>query len=185
MPYCKECGKELKPDTKFCSHCGTRAPVKALKAPKELKARPEAPLKIGKTTITIIAAVATAVVIIVVLAAHFGGGSGGSNGGGGGALPSSMISVSAHASGNNVVLTISYEGGDDQNISDLQVQASDTNGTMQTATLSPSSGTLSVGGTLTATYTYGVSPSGKAITVYIIHTPSKQKLFSSASVIVQ
>jgi hypothetical protein len=56
---------------------------------------------------------------------------------------------------------------------------------MQTATLSPSSGALPVGSTYTATYTYGASPSGKTITVYIIHKPSKQKMFSNTSVIVE
>jgi hypothetical protein len=102
------------------------------------------------------------------------------------APPSAMLTVSAHASGNNVVLTISHEGGDDLNISDLVIMGSDSTGTMQTATLSPSSGTLSVGETLTAIYTYGGTiTTSRAITVYIIHEPSKQKLFSSASVIVE
>ena len=62
---------------------------------------------------------------------------------------------------------------------------SDSTGKMENATLRPSSGTLSVGETLTATYTYGSSPTGKAITVYVIHEPSRQKLFASATVIVQ
>jgi hypothetical protein len=105
--------------------------------------------------------------------------------GGRGTPPSWMVTVTAHASGNNVVLTISHEGGDDTIISDLEVQGSNTSGVMQIATLSPSSGTFSVGDTLTATYTYGGVATGNAITVYIIHKPSKQKLFSSSSVIVQ
>jgi flagellin-like protein len=103
--------------------------------------------------------------------------------GGRGAPPSVMFTVKADSSGNNVVLTISHEGGDDLNISDLEVQASDTSGTMQTATLSPSSGTLSVGGKLTATYSYGGSAGDKVITVYVIHNPSKQKLFSRSIII--
>jgi hypothetical protein len=106
--------------------------------------------------------------------------------GGQGTPPSAMLTVRAQGSGNNVVLTISHEGGDDVNISDLQVQGSDSTGTMVTATLSLSSGTLSVGETLTATYTYGGAiTTSRAITVYIIHKPSKQKLFSSATVIVE
>jgi parallel beta-helix repeat protein len=96
-----------------------------------------------------------------------------------------MLAVTARAYRDVVVLTISHYGGDDLNILDLVVQASDNNGTMENATLAPALGTFSVGGTITATYTYGPSPTGKAITVYIIHVPSKQKLFSYPSVIVQ
>jgi hypothetical protein len=111
--------------------------------------------------------------------------SGLSGAGGHGAPPSAMLTVTAHASGSVVTITISHEGGDDMIISDLEVQGSNTSGVMQIATLSPSSGTFSVGYTLTATYTYGPSPTGKMITVYIINTPSQQKLFSSSGVVVQ
>jgi hypothetical protein len=41
MPYCKECGKKLLADDKFCSYCG--APVSAMVAPQRPKARPETP----------------------------------------------------------------------------------------------------------------------------------------------
>jgi flagellin-like protein len=104
--------------------------------------------------------------------------------GGRGAPPSARLTVTAaNIDPTSVMITISHEGGDDLNISDIEVQASDTSGTMQTATLSPSSGTLSVGGKLTATYSYGGSAGDKVITVYVIHKPSKQKLFSSARII--
>jgi hypothetical protein len=106
--------------------------------------------------------------------------------GGQGTPPTAMLTVTAkYNMAIGVTITISHEGGDDLNISDLEVQASDNSGTMENATLSLSSGTLSVGGTLTATYSYGASATNKIITVYIIHKPSKQKLFSSSSIIVQ
>jgi len=98
--------------------------------------------------------------------------------------PSVMLTVTARAYGDVVTLTISHYGGDDLNISDLGVQASDSTGTMENATLAPSSGTLSIGGTITATYTYGANPSGKVITVFIIYNPSNQLLFSSSSILV-
>jgi hypothetical protein len=105
--------------------------------------------------------------------------------GGRGAPPSVMLTVSAQSQGSNLVLTISHNGGDDLNISDLTVQGSDINGVMRTAAVSPSSGTFYVGGTITATYTYDADASGKVITVYVIHNPSKQKLFSSSAITVQ
>ena len=101
-----------------------------------------------------------------------------------GAPPSVMLTVSTQAQGSNVVLAISHNGGDDLNISDLTVMGSDSTGAMVSATIT-STGTLSVGGTATAIYTYGTNPSGKVITVYVIHNPSKQKLFSSSSILVQ
>lgn len=75
MPYCKECGRELDPDAKFCPHCGTRISVIALRAPKEPKApekpkaQPETPQNIERAVTSIIAAVAIAVVIVVFLMA--------------------------------------------------------------------------------------------------------------------
>jgi hypothetical protein len=102
-----------------------------------------------------------------------------------GAPPSVMLTVSAQAQGSNVVLTISHNGGDDLDISDLAVKGSDSTGAMVTATISPLSGTLSVGESMTATYSYGASSSGNVITVYVINNPSKQKLFSSSAITVQ
>jgi len=43
MPYCDECGEELKVGDKFCSNCGTRVYAKAIKPPKTLEARPIVP----------------------------------------------------------------------------------------------------------------------------------------------
>jgi flagellin-like protein len=114
--------------------------------------------------------------------------------GGRGAPPSAMLAVTARDNGDtipatehNVVLTISHNGGDDLIIADLQIQASDKDGTMITIlsdNISRITGVLSVGNTLTAAYHYDDDSAGKAITVYIIHVPSKQKLFSSETIIV-
>jgi flagellin-like protein len=120
--------------------------------------------------------------------------------GGRGAPPSVMLTVTAvreNHSGENdwVKLTIAHQGGDDLNIKDLTVQATDNNGnpvsmTQSNGLLSLPAGatTLSVGGTMTAEYDFSTSyadPSNQTITVYVIHNPSKQKLFSSASIVVQ
>jgi flagellin-like protein len=106
--------------------------------------------------------------------------------GGRGAPPSVMLTVTAKATDNNVTLSISHNGGDDLNISDLKIQGENKDGVMVTITnLNPSTGTLSVGGTMTATYNYGVPASGQVIQVFVIHNPSKQKLFSSSSITVQ
>jgi flagellin-like protein len=108
--------------------------------------------------------------------------------GGRGAPPSAMLTVSANASENdNVVLTISHEGGDDLIPADLEVQASDNSDKMWVVSpmILSRGATFSVGGTETGTYIYGASPAGNPITVYVIHKPSKQKLFSSAQVVVE
>ena len=94
------------------------------------------------------------------------------------------VSIKANPD-NTITLTISLTGGYVLYIDDMSVMASDSTGTMITATLSPSSGQLSVGSTCTSTYTYGADPSGAMITVFIIHNPSKQKIFSSTTVAVQ
>jgi hypothetical protein len=87
----------------------------------------------------------------------------------------------------DVKITISHEGGDDLIISDLEVQASDSTGVMHTVSMTTSGGgtTLTVGGKATGTYTYGAGPQDKAITVYVIHNPTGQKIFSSSAVIVE
>lgn len=74
MPYCKECGKELEHDAKFCPHCGTRVSIKVLRAPKRPKARSK---KIGRkviarTVIAVIAIVVTAGIIVVLMTAARG-----------------------------------------------------------------------------------------------------------------
>jgi len=187
MPYCKECGRELERDAKFCPHCGTRAPVKALKVPKEPKVLPEAPMKM-EHKIAIIAAVVTAVVIIVVLAAHFSGGGG--SGGDRGTPPSAMITLWAETpAANTVRLTIRHEGGTmELPVTDLQIMATNSaEGGMVTinGTEMGVGSTFSVGETGSVTYAYPGVKSGDRITVYIIHVPSKQKIFSSSSVVVR
>jgi len=95
------------------------------------------------------------------------------------------FTVSAKANPDNTItLTISLAGGYVLYIDDISVMASDSTDTMITATLSPSSGQLSVGSTCTATYTYGASASGKVITVKIIHAPGKYVYFTSSSILV-
>jgi FlaG/FlaF family flagellin (archaellin) len=101
--------------------------------------------------------------------------------------PSAMLTVTAKENTATLVkITIYHEGGDDLTFSDLEVQASDQNGTMQivTMTLTGTGTTLRVGGKATGIYDYGDDATGKAITVYIIHTPSNQKMFSSSGVVV-
>jgi flagellin-like protein len=110
--------------------------------------------------------------------------------GGRGAPPSVMLTVKAENSGaNGVTLTIEHNGGDDLTLTDLKVQASNENGAMTTlenVSIVGGGTTLTVGGKATGTYTYGsVSPINAVITVYVIHNPSKQKLFSSTSITVQ
>jgi len=95
------------------------------------------------------------------------------------------VSAGANPDNTTITLTISLASGNLLYIDDLSVVASDSTDTMIIATLSPSSGQLSVGSTCTATYAYGANPTGKAITVYVIYNPSKENLFSSSSVIVQ
>jgi flagellin-like protein len=107
--------------------------------------------------------------------------------GGRGAPPSARLTVTAaNTDPTSVMITISHEGGDDLIISDLEVQASDSTGVMHTVSMTTSGGgtTLTVGGKATGTYTYGAGPGGKVITVYVVHNPSKQKLFSNTRVIV-
>jgi hypothetical protein len=112
--------------------------------------------------------------------------------GGRGAPPNALLSVTAtKLDSTHYTLTISHEGGDDLNIADLQLMSSsDSSGTMQTLPfLNPSGGTtgiFSVGMKTTITCAYnGGDPAGKVVTVYIIHKPSKQKIFSSSTVAVQ
>ena len=112
------------------------------------------------------------------------GGVGGGGLGGRGAPPNAMLLVSAIRLGDNITLAISHEQGDDVNLADITVMASDNTGTMVPATLSSSTGKLSVGGSITATYTYGTGASD-VITVYIIHNPSKNKIFINSRILVQ
>jgi len=110
--------------------------------------------------------------------------------GGRGTPPSAMLTVTAEESpADNVKLTISHQGGDDLPIADLQVKATNSaTGAMATIdNLEP----LDVGATFTVgesgsiSYDYANVNVGDVLTVYIIHVPSKQKIFSSTSVVVQ
>jgi len=137
--------------------------------------------------------VAAAIAICIIIAAvgicgfYFGvlgkGGVGGGGLGGRGAPPTAMLSVSAVRSGDDITLTIRHDGGDDLSLADITVMASDNTGTMTTAALSSSTGKFAVGGTITAIYTYGASTSD-VITVYIIHNPSKNKIFMNSRILV-
>jgi len=178
MPYCKKCGRELERDTKFCPHCGTRVSVKALRATEEPKARPEAPHKIGKPVIAVIASVAIAVVIIIILAVYVRSERGE---GGGAAPPPGQITIWAEAQGNqNVVIWIEHGGGA---LNDLELRASNSSGEM--VTIDGAEWTIVSSGLSSVTYVYGPNPQGKVITVYIIYKPSHQKIFASSSIVVR
>jgi len=110
--------------------------------------------------------------------------------GGRGAPPNALLAVTAENSGgdNGYTLTISHEGGDDLATKDLQIQASTSASTMQTYdfnTLMGASGTFSVGNKLTSTVIPYTSVTGQVVTIFIIHKPSKEKIFSSSTVAVQ
>jgi flagellin-like protein len=106
--------------------------------------------------------------------------------GGRGTPPSAMLTVTAKRNGDNIDLTVSHEGGDDLALSDLEVRAGDTTATMEKTTLHRITGTLSVGDVITATWSNAKDKvTDNVIAVYIIHIPSKQKIFSSTTVIVQ
>jgi len=112
--------------------------------------------------------------------------------GGRGTPPSAMLTVTATIdNANNITLNISHEGGDDLVFADLEVKADNSATTMVTVKGTDLTGrigsTFNVGEAVTTTYpiTPGDIASGDTITVFVIHTPSKQKLFSSSSVIVR
>jgi flagellin-like protein len=110
--------------------------------------------------------------------------------GGRGAPPSVMLTVGAKGDNQGkVTLTISHNGGDDLTVTDLKIQAENSDGSMYTIPLdnfSKKTGTLSVGDTMTATYIWNSenSATGQVIQVFVIHNPSKQKLFSSSAITV-
>lgn len=108
--------------------------------------------------------------------------------GGRGTPPSAMLTVTAEYTGpeNQYKLRITHEGGDDLVRSDLQVMASSSPTAMNTYTFPPGTGTFSVGGSETLTdCAYSDNSKNKVVTVFIIHVPSKQKIFSSSSVVVR
>jgi flagellin-like protein len=110
--------------------------------------------------------------------------------GGRGAPPSVMLTVTATSTGaGQLSVNLSHQGGDDLNLKDLKVEAVNSNGS-QTLTESPlaNSGSLTVGDTYTVS-TWDDTPGAgfepnSVITIYVIHNPSKQKLFSSSSITV-
>jgi len=103
--------------------------------------------------------------------------------------PSAMISVSAEKSAPNTVkLTISHVGGDDLVINDLQIKATNDNVGGMVTIDNPDLGvgaTFTVGESGSIEYEYIGVETGDVLTVYIIHKPSKQKIFSSSSIVVQ
>jgi flagellin-like protein len=113
--------------------------------------------------------------------------------GGRGAPPSAMLTVKAEDSGtaNTLKILISHEGGDDLNLNEITISATDTDAGHMTSitgnSLVTSGGTdtLTVGQTATGTYIYTGFVVGSTITVFVIHNPSKQKIFSSSSIVIQ
>ena len=111
--------------------------------------------------------------------------------GGRGTPPSAMLTVTAENTGTDIVLTISHQGGDDLVKKDLQIKAdNDTLGNQitlsgETDLAGVAGATFNVGETGTVTYTSSSGiPAGEVITVFVIHVPSKQKIFSSTNVVV-
>jgi len=99
--------------------------------------------------------------------------------------PTALLSVVAHkVTSTSYTLTISHEGGDDLSISDLEIMASMNSENMATYPF-PGTGTFSVGMQTTITCSYSPDVTGLVVTVYIIHNPSKQKIFASSTVAVQ
>jgi len=110
--------------------------------------------------------------------------------GGRGAPPNALLSVTAvKADNDHYTLTISHEGGDDLAVKDLQLQVSTSStqmtiydfGTEMTPDLT---GTFSVGMKVTTDNIPYATVTGQVVAVYIIHKPSKQKIFSSPTVAV-
>ncbi len=99
--------------------------------------------------------------------------------GGAGAPPNAMLNVTAENS-DNIDLTIEHIGGDDLVWSDLTLKVGDAPASMSEVPHGQS-GSLSVGDVVTISGT-GVSTTDDVITVYLIHDPSNQKIFSSTTV---
>jgi len=99
--------------------------------------------------------------------------------------PSAMLNVTATKVDNtHYSLKISHWGGDDLAVSDLEVMASKDSENMATYPF-PGTGTFSVGMNAIVTCSYSPDVTNQVVTVFIIHKPSKQKLFSSSNVVVQ
>jgi flagellin-like protein len=112
--------------------------------------------------------------------------------GGRGAPPSVMLTVSAkntEATNNTLQLTLSHNGGDDLQLKDLTVRVTSADGSVVIDNAALGTGTFSVGGTQLVQFANaagsGNFSANSIITVYVIHNPSKQKLFSSSAIVVQ
>jgi flagellin-like protein len=82
-------------------------------------------------------------------------------------------------------IIIEHEGGDDLVVKDMQIMASDSATTMATYSFPGTKPLFSVGDNdvvLTCSYTPDVT--NKVVSVYIIHKPSRQKIFSAKYVTV-
>lgn len=101
--------------------------------------------------------------------------------GGRGTPPSAMLTVTAENTGSTTTLSITHEGGDDLALADLKVKAIDSTEVENTKI---GTGTFSVGDDKNVIMGLDTKD-GDVITVYIIHEPSKQKIFSSSSVVVR
>jgi len=111
-----------------------------------------------------------------------------------GVSPTALLSVTAvkTGTGSTYDLTISHEGGDDLVVSDLLVMASDNSngGTgLQIKSFTyngATSGTFSVGNSTTIPCSYNGNCENQVLTVYItFNRPTKEKVFSSSTVVVQ
>jgi flagellin-like protein len=99
--------------------------------------------------------------------------------GGAGAPPNAMLRVTAEDN-NDVDLTIEHVGGDDLVWADLSLKAGDESDNLSEITHGQT-GSFSVGETVTIAST-GISTTDDVITVFLIHDPSNQKIFSSTTV---
>ena len=132
--------------------------------------------------ITVVAVIAVVAVGIGIYVGTRGSEEGGGGLGGGALAPSATLSITAAWSGSGITLTISHMGGDALALSDLTVKVGDTAETAtNTATFTHTTGTLSVGGIETATWS-GASTTDNVIVVKIIHNPSSQLIYSKSDV---
>jgi hypothetical protein len=109
--------------------------------------------------------------------------------GGGAVTPSATLSVTAaeNSPGSTwVTLTIEHNGGEALALSDIEIIAATSTGTVENVlTAYPGiTGTLTVGHSITLSYDYGASCVGQTIRVQLIHVPSSQILYSNAGVLV-
>lgn len=102
-----------------------------------------------------------------------------------GAPQNALLKVTAREiSPTSYQLEIDQEGGDDLVIKDLQIMASDTATTMRTYPFPDNRTLFSIGSTATLTCSYSPDVTNKEVSVYIIHKPSRQKIFSAQYVTV-